>query len=153
MVTIPIVGISDRLSVENSDDTSGLSFPQVAAATNISNSIHAEHIEDMKELSLRGTDPPLYVFCFFEDIHRMGEALRQVWTDSASCKIPLVVATAVTQSVITMIRRTERDFTERPQLFEDLGTYISFVAANDPWVPPGNCARKGNVGPIQLRRE
>lgn len=55
------------------------------------------------------SDHTFEVFCFFEDLHRIQDQVRQVWKACNAGRTPSVIAYAVTQSAIAMIRRTEQE--------------------------------------------
>ncbi|KAK2754671.1 hypothetical protein FQN54_006804 [Arachnomyces sp. PD_36] len=55
---------------------------------------------------------PFVLFCFFEDVHHVGQIVRDIWAEYKAGKINLMTASVVTNTAIDLVRKTEDDMRE-----------------------------------------
>lgn len=106
------------LEIEDVDEDFELTPTQVAlATTQSSKKVKTVDVYELEEdVTLQAA---FAIFCFFEDLHRMREMIKQVWTDCSADRMSLVSASIVTQAAIQMIQRAEQEllptcFASRP---------------------------------------
>ncbi|OTA97994.1 hypothetical protein M426DRAFT_144524 [Hypoxylon sp. CI-4A] len=99
-----------HLDIEDLDDDSNSLTPTGIALAATSTQKSSPMPVDIVELEeKREHENKFAVFCFFNDIHRILEQLREIWKECDSGKTNLVTATAVTHIAICMIRKAEQD--------------------------------------------
>ncbi|KAI1409954.1 hypothetical protein F5Y13DRAFT_202579 [Hypoxylon sp. FL1857] len=99
-----------NLTVEEVDDSFELTPAQVAVATTKKAKGKQVRSADIFELIVEKTfDDVLAIFCFFEDLHKIRDHVRQTWEDHKSGKINLVTAAIITHVAMRMVRSAEED--------------------------------------------
>ncbi|KAI1135835.1 hypothetical protein F5Y05DRAFT_421213 [Hypoxylon sp. FL0543] len=99
-----------HLSVEDVDESFELTAAQVASASTKTKNDPQPRPADIFELEAeKEFEDSFAAFCFFQDLHKIEERLKQTWKDFKSGQINLVVADIITRAAICMIRRAEED--------------------------------------------
>lgn len=84
---------------------------------------------------------PFVLFCFFEDVHQVGQIIRDIWEEYKAGQINIMTASVVTNTAIDLVRKTEDEMTAA---YSQLSTYwpiaenmLQVLAANhgDPSSP------------------
>lgn len=99
------------MEVEDVDDSFTISPTEVALAIRPTRGTTAtdDDLDVFVLVEEQASENAFAVWSFFADCHRVQDSIRQVWKDCVSGETPPVVATAVTQSAVSMIRRAEQD--------------------------------------------
>ena len=88
-------------------------------------------------------DHAFIIFCFFEDLHRLQNALRETWESYKAGTCDLVLASVVTNLAFSLVRRAEEEIItldperySKPRSYESLSLEIfyadSFGKGEDP---------------------
>lgn len=60
---------------------------------------------------------PFVLYCLFEDVHQVGQIVRDIWEEYKAGKINIMTASVVTNTAIDLVRKTEDDIkAAHPQL-------------------------------------
>ena len=131
---LEIEDIDDDLDVEASDIVA-VGKSQISKNTAVHDVYEIEDFIDF--------DIAFAIFCFFEDLHRMEDFLRNCWKDYKAGITDLITATMTTNAAIEIVRRAEEDIIaiapqvlSKPNSYEDISIIIfyadSFSRGKDP---------------------
>ncbi|KAI2463536.1 hypothetical protein F4781DRAFT_117785 [Annulohypoxylon bovei var. microspora] len=107
-----ITGIENRFShldIDDTDDSYHLTPIEAALATSDKKQPQPKSVDVFELEAEQAFEKAFTVFCFFEDLHRIQEKLKETWKHCGSGKIDLLTATIVTDAAVCMIRRAEQD--------------------------------------------
>jgi hypothetical protein len=121
---LPFLDLSDcfrDLAIETGEDVEGESAPAnspTGATWEVSpnaivNPRLADSANNTYELDIDSSvDRSFDVFCFFEDLHRIQDFLKETWNDYKEYKIDLITAVIITNAAIDIVRRLEESLVE-----------------------------------------
>lgn len=133
----------DMLEVEDTDDVLDLAASDISAAKKTLPST-VQHTCDVFELETqRGADLEFSIYCFFEDLHRIQDFLKETWKMNKAGTLDLVTAAMTTDMALDLVRRAEEDIIAaapgllaKPRSYEAISLIIfyadSFSKGDDP---------------------
>ncbi|KAE9381957.1 hypothetical protein N431DRAFT_491236 [Stipitochalara longipes BDJ] len=133
----PISSLNNRfekLAVEDTPDESlDISVSEIAASTAVAAKSLQNKVLDIYELE-RSMEEELQfrVFCFFEDLHRVEDFLKETWQQFADGQIDLVSASLVTNVTLTLVRESEEAIKNLSPKLDIEDSYRSIVSVIHP---------------------
>lgn len=139
--------LSNRFNMLNVEDTNDVDLDVAASDVTTakkSPTSTAQLANDVYELEIQyGTDLAFVVFCFFEDMHRIQDFLKETWRKYKAGTLDLMTATFTTNVAFELIRRAEDDIIatapdlfSKPRSYEQISLLIfyadSFSRGDDP---------------------
>lgn len=139
--------LRNRFNMLDVEDTNDVVLDVAASditAAQKSPTTTAQSANDVYELEIQyGADLAFIVFCFFEDMHRIQDFLKETWTKYKAGTLDLMTATITTNVAFDLIRRAEDDIIAtapdlltKPRSYERISLLIfyadSFSKGDDP---------------------
>lgn len=108
--------LSNRFGMLNVEDTNDIVLDLAASdisatsATKKSSKAITPHSSDVYELEIQhGTDLAFLIFCFFEDLHRIQDFIKETWGKQKAGTVDLETAAVTTNIALDIVRRAEED--------------------------------------------
>lgn len=108
--------LSNRFGMLNVEDTNDIVLDLAASdisatsATKKSSKATTPHSSDVYELEIQhGTDLAFLIFCFFEDLHRIQDFIKETWGKQKAGTVDLETAAVTTNIALDIVRRAEED--------------------------------------------
>ncbi|KAA6408554.1 MAG: hypothetical protein FRX48_07636 [Lasallia pustulata] len=129
---VPRDSLSNRfqaLGVEDVEDVLDITVAD-CGAMKAKQSSKKESACEVFELDLNNEiDSTFDVFCFFEDLHRIQDFLKETWKSYKAGKVDLLTATATTNAAIRLVSQAEEDIiATKPQAFSKPKSYKAIAA-------------------------
>lgn len=112
----PSHSLSNRFGMLNVEDTNDIVLDLAASdisatsAAKKSSKATAPHSWDVYELEIQyGTDLAFLIFCFFEDLHRIQDFIKETWGKQKAGTVGLEAAAVTTNIALDIVRRAEED--------------------------------------------
>ncbi|KAL9011045.1 MAG: hypothetical protein Q9173_004081 [Seirophora scorigena] len=122
------------LNVEESPDVDPAEVSTVAAAVNVATKSKASKGEpEIAVYELEGEDEfdeelAFVIFCFFEDLHRTQDFVKELWRKYKARKCDLHTAAITTNAAFDLVRQAEEDLiSQAPKLFNRKRSYESIA--------------------------
>lgn len=108
--------LSNRFGMLNVEDTNDIVLDLAASdisatsAAKKSSKATTPHSWDVYELEIQhGTDLAFLIFCFFEDLHRIQDFIKETWDKQKAGTVDLEAAAVTTNIALDIVRRAEED--------------------------------------------
>lgn len=108
--------LSNRFGMLNVEDTNDIVLDLAASdisatsAAKKSSKATTPHSWDVYELEIQhGTDLAFLIFCFFEDLHRIQDFIKETWGKQKAGTVDLEAAAVTTNIALDIVRRAEED--------------------------------------------
>lgn len=139
--------LRNRFKMLDVEDTNDVVLDVAASDVTVakkSPSPTAQAANDVYELEIQyGADLAFIIFCFFEDMHRIQDFLKETWIKYKAGKLDLMTVTTTTNVAFDLIRRSEDDIIaaapdllKKPRSYESISLLIfyadSFSKGDDP---------------------
>ena len=108
--------LSNRFGMLNVEDTNDIVLDLAASdisatsAAKKSSKATAQDSWDVYELEIQyGTDLAFLIFCFFEDLHRIQDFIKETWRKQKAGTVDVETAAVTTNIALDIVRRAEED--------------------------------------------
>lgn len=112
----PDQNLSNRFGMLNVEDTNDIVLDLAASDINATSAAKkfskatAQDSWDVYELEIQyGTDLAFLIFCFFEDLHRIQDFIKETWRKQNAGTVDVETAAVTTNIALDIVRRAEED--------------------------------------------
>jgi hypothetical protein len=139
-ISNPITPLSNRFEKLEVEDTTDQNFDISAAETALSTVKSTAATKFPKGTSVEvyeldrsiDIDLPFIVFCFFDDLHRIRDFIRQTWQQFSHGQIDLITASLVTNVALTLVRESEERIKNLSLKLNEEDSYEAFISVIHP---------------------
>ena len=117
---------------EDLDHTTSTTIQEIPKTHKAKSKMECEEVYELvDEFSI---DIPFIIFCFFEDLHRIQDFLKETWTQYSKKELGLMTCSMTTNIALDMVRRAEEDIIDqastllkKPRSYEAISMLIFYV--------------------------